>query len=90
MLRTTNSKCSALVEQRKEFQASNLYARWMYDRYVVFSYGPHWPLFVYDQKKGWFENSERYSVSTSKHRTQSHPCVKTELLTRGQIQTLIS
>lgn len=49
--------------------------RWM-DRkvYAVFSYGKHWPLFVYDgQAEVWFENTERYSNTTSRHRSQAHP-----------------
>lgn len=44
--------------------------------YVVYSYGEHWPLFVYHNGV-WYENSERYSVTTSKHRSVSHPHCET-------------
>ena len=42
--------------------------------FVVFSYGPHFPLFVYDNKSGlWFENQDKYSATTTQHRTYAHP-----------------
>jgi hypothetical protein len=46
--------------------------------YVVYSYGKHFPLFVCIHINGedlWFENEDKYSVTTSKHRTQCHPHV---------------
>jgi len=55
-------------------------------RYVVFSYGGHWPLFIYDYgTKRWFENDDRYSKTTSKHRTKIHPLCGTTLLTREEM-----
>lgn len=47
--------------------------------YVVYSYGFHWPLFIYEPGEeqsddgAWYENAERYSVTTSKHHSQLHP-----------------
>ena len=50
------------------------YANRSNKRYVVFSYGGHWPLFVYDfNTDRWFENDDRYSNTTSKHRRYAHP-----------------
>ena len=58
-------------------------------RYVVYSYGSHWPLFVYDYgTKRWFENSDKYSVTTSKHRTKAHPHCETTELPREQMTVL--
>ena len=42
--------------------------------YVVYSYGDHWPLFIYHHLTDtWFENEDRCSVTTSKHRSKLHP-----------------
>jgi hypothetical protein len=46
--------------------------------YVVYSYSRLWPLFIYDEEGGvWFENTDSRSVTTSKHKTQTHPLVPT-------------
>ena len=40
--------------------------------YVVFSYGEHFP--IYACKAGrWFRNKDKYSLTTSKHQSQSRP-----------------
>lgn len=42
--------------------------------YVVFSYGSHWPLWVYcPQSEQWYENVSKYSQTTSVHKTRTHP-----------------
>lgn len=42
--------------------------------YVVYSYGEHWPLFIYDRDMGvWFENETSSTVTTNKHRSQARP-----------------
>jgi hypothetical protein len=73
----------------KEFKANNLWSEWVRDedtdtndaRYVVYSYDRHWPLFIYEVKTDmWFENGSKYSVTTSKHKTQSHPYTDTTKL----------
>jgi len=74
------------VSQCKPFKNSNgqLYGHWeaggvAYSdgggmRYVVYSYGKHWPLFVWDDEtQRWYGNSDKHSVTTSKHRTYAHP-----------------
>ena len=70
--RVTNKDARKYVQQRKPFQGNSTYGTYKEDRYVVYSYGEHWPLFVYDDGR-WFANSDRYSHSTTKHRTQLHP-----------------
>jgi hypothetical protein len=77
-----NRDARQYVQTKRPFAASNLYSEWkkLGDRYVyiVYSYGPHWPLFLYDNEVGvWFENMDHYSRTTSKHRSQSHPHVPT-------------
>jgi hypothetical protein len=72
----TNQQSRSFVQQCVPFHTNNntLYGEWTGRLYVVFSYGNHWPLFIYDpEAKVWFENSSRYSNTTSKHRTQARP-----------------
>lgn len=87
------------VQRTEPFRNSNgqLYAEWIdpshsednNSRYVVYSYGPHWPLFIYvPEINTWFENSERHSMTTSKHRTHTHPYCPTVLLTLKQMMVL--
>ena len=74
MLKVANAKCRDAVSRRLPFKGSNLWGEWVDGVYVVFSYGKHFPLWVYDaETEQWFGNADRYSVSTSKHRTQSQP-----------------
>ena len=89
-MQVANIRCRRLVQDRVPFRGSNLYAEPRPDgAYVVFSYGEHFPLFVYKGGR-WFENSDRYSVSTSKHRTQSHPHVETVKLPTDELKRLLS
>lgn len=42
--------------------------------FVVFSYGSHHPLYVYDFTVGkWFENTHRASQTTTRHASDAHP-----------------
>jgi hypothetical protein len=74
--RTTNTKCKEYVSQLLPFKASNLYAQWVYPdneeepaQYVVYSWGPHFPLFIYDvPQKQWFRNESGTTQSTNAHR----------------------
>lgn len=70
--RITNKDARAYVQQRKPFQGNNTSGTYIDGRYIVYSYGAHWPMFVYDDGR-WFANSDRYSRTTSKHRVQLHP-----------------
>ena len=76
--KVTNVRARPRVQSRESFQGNNLFGQWMtkrdqpYSRYVVYSYGYHWPLFVYESGV-WYENADKFSVTTSKHRSQVHP-----------------
>jgi hypothetical protein len=87
-VRTSNSNCRTHVQSRKPFTGNNLFAVYLEGRqdlnltprYVVYSYGTHWPLFIH-QDGVWFENQDRYSVSTSKQKSQAHPHTDTMPMT---------
>ena len=77
--RVTNREARKYVQEKKSFTGNNLYGRThsasehvLNSRYVVTSYGDHWPLFIYEDGQ-WFENNDRNSVTTGKHRSQTHP-----------------
>jgi hypothetical protein len=77
--KVTNAMARPRVQNKESFQGNNLFGQWMtkrdqpYSRYVVYSYGGyHWPLFVYENGV-WYENADKFSVTTSKHRSQTHP-----------------
>ena len=72
MDRVANKDCRSYVERKEEFNGSNLYARNIGKIYVVYSYGKHYPMFLF--KEGdWYENTDGYSVSTRKHHSQAKP-----------------
>jgi hypothetical protein len=88
-VRVSNRETRDYIKNLKEFKANNIWSEWVRDentdteaaRYVVYSYDRHWPLFIYEVKTDmWFENASKYSVTTSKHKTQSHPYTDTTKL----------
>jgi hypothetical protein len=89
-VRVSGWKARAYVQNGINFTNHNgqLYGRWESPSlYVVYSYGAHWPLFVYDTTLAtWYENEDRASRTTSKHRTQTHPLVNTETRSCGWLR----
>lgn len=74
MPKIANTNARPLVQRRQEFTGSNLFARYVGELYVVYSYGTHWPLWVYDtQINRWLENTSKYSQTTSVHKTRTNP-----------------
>tara|TARA_R100000773_G_C4149016_1_gene71979 strand:- start:104 stop:376 length:273 start_codon:yes stop_codon:yes gene_type:complete len=87
-MKTTNTKSYLLTTQKKEFKANNLFAEYIDDSYCVFSYGWHFPIYVFKAGK-WFENADKYSVSTSKHQTQARPTDDTIKVSTETMKDLI-
>lgn len=66
--RTANRKARRYAAARTPFIGSNLYGVQQGNVYVVYSYGPHWPLALYDDDAHcWYSNEGEYSPSTSRH-----------------------
>ena len=87
-MRTTNQECREYVQECKSFKANNLEGMRGEKAYVVVSYG-WYILFVYDFATGiWYENIDRYSVSTSRQKSQAHPLADTVKLTWDEIQKI--
>jgi hypothetical protein len=44
------------------------------DLYIVYSYGYHFPMYIYDYKtQEWYGNEDKYSSTTSRHQSQARP-----------------
>ena len=88
-MRVANKNASKYVDELKTFQGSNTFAEEHTDNlYVVYSYGYHFPMYV-KYRNTWYENNDKYSVSTSKQQSQSRPNAKTKLLNTKQLKELI-
>ena len=90
MIRTSNIKCSEYVNNKIEFKANNIFSEHIKkDKlYIVYSYGHHFPMYI-KYKNTWYENSDKYSVSTSKQQNQARPNSKTKLLSTNKMKELI-
>lgn len=105
MKRISNRDTSSHVKDRCVFKNYNdtLWGEWyeqgipetgeVVRRYCVYSYRYSWPLFVAetgaDGEVHWFENIDRFSVTTSRHKTQAHPRVPTTLMTVGAMRRIV-
>jgi hypothetical protein len=80
----TNKEASKLVPRKVEFEGLNIFAEMQNSvgdtmRYVVYSYGYHFPMYIAEWQVGerdnatWYENADKYSPSTSKQQTQLRP-----------------
>lgn len=77
MPRIANIEARPFVEKRKPFRGSNCFAELSGDRYVVYSWGKHWPLHIYANGV-WFSNKDRYTQSTNRHHSLTSPWATTE------------
>lgn len=99
-MKTSNKNCRILVQNRQAFTANNIFAEYITHnadgtpvdpcRYVVYSYGKHWPLFVFEHGT-WYANIDKTSPSTSRHQSQANPCLGQSTpmpMTTQQLQTI--
>jgi len=70
-IRTANNSARELVQSRVPFKGNNTDGKYVDGSFVVSSYD-WYPLFVYKDGQ-WFENEDKYSVSTSKQTSQLRP-----------------
>lgn len=88
-MRTTNAKSRQFVQEREAFEANNLRGVNFTSVYVVYSYN-WYPLFAYSYiTRKWYQNQDKYSVSTSKQTTQCHPLTDTVLMSHEELKEFI-
>jgi hypothetical protein len=94
----SNKDCAPYVTDRREFKGSHLFGEWdgvaewvgNENMYAVYSYGYHFPIYIWVGGV-WYENTDKYSMSTSKHQTQARPDADTvKMDTDGMMDILRS
>jgi hypothetical protein len=81
MSAVTLSKARAEVNGKRKFFVRNpktangsVFSERMGDLYIVYSYGFHFPMWVYDYAiSKWIGNESKYSTSTSKQQSKTRP-----------------
>ena len=80
MPRLANNQVRDAVNERRAFMTNNqtLYSssNWREDGslYIVYSYGTHYPMYVYDNIAcQWFGNETKSSSTTERHKTHARP-----------------
>ena len=71
-MKILNSNARQYVQNKIEFKGSHIFAESSNGVYKVYSYGYHFPIYTFKDDK-WYMNVVKYSVSTSRHQSQSHP-----------------
>lgn len=90
MIKISNKLAAEYVRTTSEFKGSNTWGQMEHGSYVVYSYGYHYPMFVFKNGK-WYENSDKYSVTTSKHKSILRPDFTWDIikLTTKELRELI-
>jgi hypothetical protein len=78
-MKTSNRKCREFVINRQAFTGSNLYGEWLNNCYTVYSYGRHFPIYVW-RDGVWYANRGKYSQSTTRHQSQARPLHQGDLM----------
>ena len=74
-MKTSTCNARRLVESKTDFQGNNTFGRKEGKMYVVYSYGYHFPMYIFKAGR-WYRNTDKYSVTTSKHQSQLRPDVE--------------
>ena len=83
MLKLANRDVRDAVREREAFKNTNgtLFGKWETNTLDVgYSYGEHFPLFLWEGDftgGAWAINTDKYSVTTSRHFSQAHPQCET-------------
>ena len=103
-MRVSNNKAREYVEKLEMFQGSNTFAEWCFHGsgddqgnheqkkvYVVYSYGSHFPIYIYDKEQGkWIGNKDKYSSSTTRHQSQLRPSSVGLWLNTEEMRSVVS
>lgn len=98
--RISNREMGGYVSRREPFRNSknSCFGKWRVTytdadedhepgRYVVYSYGEHSPMYIWDEDFGWLGNADRNSPTTNMHMRQAEPGdVRARLTTNEMIQ----
>jgi len=93
-MKTSNRNCRELVNRFETFKASHLFSERSENLYVVYSYGYHFPMWIavinpVSSVAKWYGNKDKYSVSTSRHASQSRPSGEIEYLSTDGMKAIL-
>jgi hypothetical protein len=91
-MKISNTEAAVYVAGRLPFQGNNLFANTIRQLYVVYSWGHHFPIYVYDPTIcKWYGNTDKFSQSTSRHQTLAMPVSKEDIvwIDKNKMMTLI-
>jgi len=88
--RIANSQAREYTENLIPFKGNNLEGKTLDNGdYVVLSYG-YYPIWWYCKKLGkWYGNSTKYSMTTSKHTSQSRPTYDATMLSKNDLTDMM-
>lgn len=90
-MRIANWKARQFVTEKKVFKGNNLFSEQLKNGYAVYSYGTHFPLYVYSGiTQNWYRNVSKYSRTTSKHSSQTYPGKVWKELNLQEMKELVS
>lgn len=62
-----------LVENRIDFEGNSVEALYRNGMYTVYSYGYHFPMYIYDEDVEWLGNESKWGTTTSRHQSKCRP-----------------
>lgn len=90
--RVANNRIDLHVSSRRAFSNAkhSCYAMWTNDyTYAVYSYGEHFPMYVWSELSGtWYGNSDRFSITTTNHQRCARPSGQIEWRGTDRMQEL--
>ena len=93
MPRLANNALRGPISRREMFKTNSgaVYPRRVGDLYVVYSYGDHFPMWVYDGHiNQWFGNQDRWSRTTSKQQSQTRPDVEMTMWSTDTLRRIVN
>ena len=93
MTRLANAETSGPIKRREMFKTNSgaVFPRREGDLYVVYSYGDHFPMWVYDGHiNQWFGNQDRASRTTSKQQSQTRPDVDMTMWSTDTLRRIVN
>ena len=94
-MQVRNMDAAPMVARFEIFTASHIFSREYVKRgdglYAVFSYRETWPMFVFHKASGvWYENSDKFGVTTSKQQNQMRPVNNTVKVSCQELLRLVN
>lgn len=92
MAKTTLKEMKYEVNGLRTFEGNSVFSKWVDENlYAVYSYGYHFPMYVYDAHiDAWVGNSDKYSVTTSKHQGKCHPDTVSHWLNTQELKEMLN